>query len=141
MVLAACGSDTLGPHSVPLRLEGSIGKSTLRLGDTTSVVFRLRNVGQDTLALNFGSSCHVLPYISTPSGEVVYPDGGWWGCLAVLTSLTLAPGAERVTSVLIRAGADGTHSEVPLPPGQYQVYARLQGAFPIQSASISLRVE
>src|SRR6266511_2729617 len=142
-LLTACGSDGLGPQSGPLRLEAAVGRSSLRFGDTTSLVFRLRNVGTDSLVLNFSDTCQILPYITTPrSDQVVYPSGGAWGCFDALTSLTLAPGAEKVTSVLVRGGAQATYPAVPLLPSQYLAYARLAHRdFPLQSARVSLRVD
>jgi len=141
--LAACGSETLGPPVGPLRLEGTIGRASIQVGDTTSLVFRLRNVSHESLTLNFSNSCQIMPYITAgASDKVVYPGGGAWGCYLVLTSFTLAPGAERVVSVLVRGGEQATASGVPLLPGQYQAYAQLEHPdFPVRSASVSLRVE
>ena len=140
-LLMACGNDGLGPQSGPLRLEAAVGWSSLRLGDTTSLVFRLRNVGNESLVLTFSNTCQILPYI-TISDQVVYPSGGAWGCFDALTSLTLAPGAERVTSVLVRGGAQGTYPAVRLLPGQYFAYARLEHRdFPLPSVRVSFRVD
>jgi hypothetical protein len=142
-VLTACGSDGLAPSSGSLRLEAAVSRSSLRFGDTTSLVFRLRNVGNDSLVLNFSNSCQILPYITTESSdEVVYPSSGAWGCYEALSSFTLAPGGERVTSVLVHGGASATYPAVPLLPGQYFAYARLEHRdFPLQSARVSVRVD
>ena len=120
-----------------------MGRSSLQFGDTTSLIFRLRNLGSDSVVLTFSSTCQVLPYITTQrSDEVVYPSSGTWGCYQALTTLTLAPGAERVTSVLVRGGAQAIDATVPLLPGQYFAYARLEHRdFPLQSASVSFRVD
>ena len=89
-------------------------------------MFRLRNVTSDTIALSFPNSCQVLPYITTPQVDrVVYLSGGAWGCLAVVTSLVLAPGAAHVTTVLVRASAQATDPAIPLLRGEYRAYARL----------------
>jgi hypothetical protein len=100
-------------------------------------------MGNESLVLTFSNTCQVLPYITTRrSDEVVYPSGGAWGCYDALTSLTLAPGAERVTSVLVRGGAQATYPAVPLLPGQYFAYARLEHRdFPLQSARVFVRVD
>jgi hypothetical protein len=142
-VLTGCGRDGLGPQSGPLRLDTSIGRSSLRVGDTTSLVFSLRNMGNDTLVLRFNDSCQILPYITTAHGDaIVYPSGGAWGCYDALTSFTLAPGAERVTSVVVRGGAEATYPAVPLLPGQYVAYARLEHRdLPLRSAGVAFRVE
>ncbi len=143
VALAACGSDTLGPPGGLLRLEASIGRARIQLGDTTSLVFRLRNVSHESLTLNFSDSCQILPYITAGAGDqVVYPSGGAWGCYLALTRFTLAPGAERVVSVLVRGGAQATDPGFPLQAGQYQAYAQLEHPdFPVRSASVSFRVE
>jgi hypothetical protein len=138
---AAC-SDGLAPHGQALRLDAVIGRATIGSGDTTSIVFRLRNLGSDTIRLAFPDACQVLPYITTPrADEIVYPGGGAWGCLTVVTSLVLAPGAERVTTVLVRGGGQGTDPAVPLLPGEYRAYARLvHPQFPLRSSTIPFRV-
>jgi len=142
-LLTACGGDGIGPQSGPLRLDAAVGRSSLGFGDTTSLVFRLRNVGNDSLVLAFSNTCQILPYITTRrSDEVVYPSGGAWGCYDALTSLTLAPGAEKVISVLVRGGAQAAYPAVSLLPGQYVAYARLEHRdFPLQSATVSFSVD
>jgi len=142
-LLVACGNDGLAPEGGPLRLEATIGRSTIGVGDTTSIVFRLRNVSRETVALSFPDSCQVVPYITTPRvDEVVYPSGGAWGCLTVITQLVLAPGAEHVTKVLVRGGAQPMNPAVPLVPGEYRAYARLEHpSFPLRSVSIAFRVD
>jgi hypothetical protein len=141
-LLAACGSGSLGPQHESLKLDASIGRSTIALGDTTSIVFRLRNLGSDSIALSFSSSCQVLPYITTGADQVVSPSGGEWGCYQVVTNLVLGPGAEKVTSVLVRGGAQATYPGVPLLPGEYRAYARLAHPdFPLRSATIDFRVD
>ena len=144
--LAACSTDNVtGGQLVrsqvgDLVLEGSVGRSVLGVGDTTSVVFRLRNAGAARLDLLFSSSCQVVPFITARDrDEVVYPDGGWWGCAAVMTPLALEPGEEFVTSVVVRGGVSGPG--VPLPVGQYLAYARVEHpSFPLQSEPLSILV-
>jgi len=140
-LFAAC-SDGLAPNGEALRLDATIGRATIGFGDTTSIVFRLQNLSSDTIALSFPDSCQVLPYITTPrADEVVYPGGGAWGCLTVVTSLVLGPGAERVTRVLVRGGAQAGYPAVPLLPGEYRAYARfVHPRFPLRSTSIAFRV-
>ena len=141
--LVACGADGLGPQLGSLRLDASIGRSVIEWGDTTSIIFRLRNLGSDSIVLSFSNSCQVLPYITTPRPEqVVHPSGGSWGCYEVLTTLTLGPGAEHVRSVLVRGGAQASYPAIPLLPGEYRAYARLEHQdFPLRSATITLQVD
>ena len=140
--LTACGSDMVGPQTGPLRLEASVARATLQAGDTTRVTFRLRNVSTGAVALSFPTACQILPYITTPTNQMVYPGGGAWGCLDVVTSFTLAPGATRELSVLVRAAAEPSAPAVSLVPGTYVAFARLENAqFRLRSPSLSLRVE
>lgn len=144
--VAACSTDNVtGGQLVrsqvgDLVLEGSVGRSVLGVGDTTSVVFRLRNAGAARLDLVFTSSCQVVPFITTRDpADFVYPGGGWWGCAAVMTPLALEPGAEFVTTVLVRGGASGPG--VALPVGQYLAYARVEHpSFPLQSEPLAIVV-
>ena len=141
VTLTSCASDGLEPQTGPLRLDAAIGQSTLRVGDTTSLVFRLRNVSNESLALNFNTSCQILPYITTRGDAGVYPSGGEWGCYLVLTNFTLAPGTERVLAVLVRGGAQATDPGVSILPGAYVAYARLEHPdFPLRSASVTFDV-
>ena len=141
-LLVACGNDRLGPKDEALRLDATIGRSAIALGDTTSIVFRLQNLSSDTIVLSFLNSCQVLPYITTPrADQVVYPSGGAWGCYQVLTRLTLGPGAEHVTAVHVQGGAQATSPAIPLLPGEYRTYARLEHPdFPLRSATIAFQV-
>lgn len=138
----ACHSEGVGPQTGALRLDATIARSTIALGDTTSIVFHLRNLGADSVTLRFLNSCQILPYIATEEAEhMVYPSGGDWGCYEVLTSLTLAPGAEKTHTVLVRAGAQQSYPAVALLPGQYVAFARLDHPdYPLQSARLSLTV-
>jgi len=141
--LTACGGEGVGPQHGPLRLDAAVGRSVIRFGDTTSLVFRLRNLSDDSVVLTFNDSCQVLPYITTRrADQVVHPSGGAWGCFDIITTLTLAPRGERVTAVLVRGGAEAIHPAISLLPGQYRAYARLDHPdFPLRSASVSFRIE
>lgn len=120
--LAACEGDGLGPQSGPLRLEASIGQSSLRTLDTTSIVFRVRNVGSDTIRLQFGNTCQTLSYILTYDNNPVMPSGGDWGCRAMGTSLTLPPGGADTTAIVVRACA--SYQGPVFLQNRYKAYAR-----------------
>jgi hypothetical protein len=143
LVGAACANG-VAPARGPLRLNADIESIQLRIGDTSTVMFRLSNVGAETLRLHFPSSCQILPYVvEQQRGAVVHPAGGSWGCLTVITSLTLAPGATRVVPLLLRGGmsAASNYPEVRLSPGAYFAYARLDhSAYPLQSAPVAIDV-
>jgi hypothetical protein len=84
-----------------------------------------------TPVAHFSSSCQILPYVATePGGEVVYPSGGHWGCLAVITQFTLGPGAEKRQTLLIRGGtmSGDTSPAVALDRGHYSIHATVVSA-------------
>ena len=143
VLATACRLDSLGPQQRALRLEGAIGRPTIGVGDTTSLIFRLRNVSRQPVTLTFSSSCQVLPYITArQTDQIVYP-GGNWLCLTVVTSLTLAPGTEEVITVLVQGAAPGHANPpgVPLPPGEYLAYARLaRSDFDLRSDAVPFTV-
>jgi intracellular proteinase inhibitor BsuPI len=125
---AACGGEhLLWPSSSPLRLEVVAARTKIAVGDTTTVLFRVRNSGGETVRLTFGSSCQLLPYIARTDHQVVYPDGGHWVCLDVITELVLAPGEQKVAAIVIHGGSPAAsgYSNVALEPGQYLMYATL----------------
>jgi hypothetical protein len=109
------------------------------------VVVSLRNLGTAPVSLTTGG-CLVLPYIATqPSGEVVYPGGGGWGCTAMIRRLALAPGAEQADTLLVRGGASyhfAAYPPVSLTPGRYPIYATLSAfELALRSESVPLTVQ
>ena len=124
--VVGCRETPLGPDTSTIRLEATIGRSTIAVGDTTSFVFGVRNVGARTVRLTFGSGCQVLPYVTAePADQVVFPGGGGWFCTDVITELVLPPGASHTGAVVLRGGSEATSAEVPLPPGEYRAFATL----------------
>ena len=151
-LVTACVNDALAPQPGPLQLEAAIARSTLGIGDTASIVFRLRNLTSDSIVLNFNDSCQILPYITTRhADQVVHPSGGDWGCYQVVMSLTLAPEAAETLTVLVRGGALATgpgglrqdrHPAIPLLPGEYLAFARLEHPdFLLRSPMLAIRVQ
>src|SRR5260370_29482586 len=104
LALAACHHEPgLGPGG--LRLSVYPARSVISVGDSTAVVVSLRNLGADSVSLTTGG-CGVLPYIAAqPSGQIVYPGGGNWFCIAALRRLTLAPGTEEAETLRVRGWA------------------------------------
>ena len=127
-----------------LRLELSLDRSTIPVGDSGSVTIRLRNETARAVRLEFGSTCQILPFIETAAGAIQYPGGGAWGCGAMLTSLEV-PGNGVVTRTLVVrgvAGSEGT-SPVSLPPGGYRAYALLGATAPgveLRSPTVAFEV-
>ena len=82
---------------------------------------------------------------------MVYPHGGGWGCLAVLTSVGLQPGESKEytfdwgTTQWEYDPAAGRSTYPPLPQGDYQVYAKLDGMMrdqrvELRSSTLRVRV-
>lgn len=126
---AACGGESLLRSPLDsLRLDVIAARTTIAVGDTTTVRFRLSNAGGDTVRLTFSSGCQVLPYVTDTDQLVVYPEGGGWACITVITHLELAPGAQRVIPLVIHGGSPAApgFANLPLEPGQYWMYATLE---------------
>ena len=125
----ACGGETLLRSPLDsLRLDVVADRTTIDIGDTTTVRFRLSNTGGDTVRLTFSSGCQVLPYVTDADHQVVYPGGGGWACITVITHLELAPSAQQVIPLVIHGGSPAApgYANVPLDPGQYWMYATLE---------------
>lgn len=127
-----CTSEATAPK-IPseadgLRLDGSISAPILPLGQTAVLTFRLKNLTEETIRLDFGSGCQVTPFIEHVDGRIVDPRDGSYACLAVLTSLTLAPHGEHVVTRDVFGGQFqiAIYTAVPLPKGRYRAYAMLE---------------
>ena len=144
--LSACGDGHgLGPQHGALRLDVTVARSVIGVGDTTSAVVTLRNLSAHFITVTFSSSCQILPYISAQPGDtIVYPRGGEWVCLTVITELVLAPRAERREVLLIRGGTatEGGSHAIALERGQYLIHATLaSGEPPVRADPVLLTVQ
>jgi uncharacterized membrane protein len=125
-VFAACGASPTGPSELgPLRLTASITRTVIPAGETATITFRLKNVGSDSVTLDFTDSCQLVAYIANSAGKIVHPEGGSWVCAQVITSLTLAPGNEKTLDVQVRAAAQASPPYVALGAGSYSAYAKV----------------
>jgi len=142
--LAACDVG-VGPQNGPLRLTVTVARSVIAVGDTTTVTATLRNLGADSVTLT-GGVCQIrpLPYVAAEaSREIIYPKGGDWICIEVLTRLTLAPGAEERRTLVVTGAAPPVPLDmaVPLGRGEYRIYAVLNSPeFPLRAESVLLTV-
>ncbi len=128
VALSACanGPTEPGPTAGPLQIEAAIGRPTLAVGDTTQLVFRLLNSSAQSITLTFGSSCQVMPYIRAAAFDrVVYPNGGDWICLTVVTQLTIPAHGAHVVRLVVRGGApqQGIPPGTPIGVGRYEATA------------------
>jgi Intracellular proteinase inhibitor len=116
---APTSSTTIGPNLI--RLTVSSSSAVVVRGSPVKFAVSLVNEGAASATLHFGDSCQIIPTIRNELGEIVLPSGGTWGCLTVLTQLTLLPG-EPVRQEFIWTGSTAFQSEEPLralPPGKY----------------------
>lgn len=145
--LAFCATGILACHPLPteseadgLRLTAAISTPTVGIGQTALLTFRLQNLTADSVALTFGSSCQIVPFIETTAGVVVDPPNGSYGCLTVITKLELPPHGERSITQEVRGGVPqiAVYTSVPLPLGDYRAYAILD---PNNTRRLELRSE
>jgi hypothetical protein len=112
-------STVIGENLV--RLTVSSSASEVVRGTPVTFHVSLTNEGSAPLTLHFSDSCQINPYIQDESGKTVVPTSGGWGCLTVLTDLTLTPGNEVVRD-FVWTGSTTFQSEMPLrplPAGKY----------------------
>lgn len=144
VTLAACDHGPgLGPWSRVV-LSATAARSVISAGDSTRIVFSLRNLGPESVSLTTGG-CSLLSYIDAqPSGQIIYPGGGSWFCMTMISRFTLAPGAERAETLLVRGGAYSVaaHPVVSLDRGRYLAYATFSSVeVSLRSESVSLTVQ
>jgi hypothetical protein len=107
----------------------TVSSSSAEVVRGSPVTFRVNlvNEGTEAATLHFGDSCQINPTIRNAFGEIVLPEGGAWGCLTVLTQLTLLPG-QPVVQEFVWTGSTAFQSEMPLrslPPGKYFFTAKV----------------
>ncbi len=142
LAVACSASVTTRPSAAgPLRPTASITVSVIPAGDTATIVFRLQNVGSDTVTLHFSDSCQLNPYVSSSFGLIVYPPGGGWVCATALTSLTLRPGESTTQELKVGGMGLSLNSYVPLGAGDYSAYARVPSSeYTLQSEPVRFTV-
>ena len=143
MLLSSCGGSPTRPSDDgPFRLSGSINSATIQPGTSAIIAIRLDNISAEPKTLTFGSSCQIQSFIvRRDGGDIVYPGGGGWACLAVITRLDMPAGGAVTQEVLVRAAPDAPYPYVALPPGEYLAYATLESqAYPLRSESIPFTI-
>lgn len=127
----SCSTAPTGPTALPeaggLRLEGSISSPSLRLGERALLTFRLSNLTNEPIRLDFSSGCQVTLFIESAGGTDVYPRGGY-ACTLALTSLTLSPFGDHVRTMEVYGDRiePAIYTGYPLPVGRYRAYAILE---------------
>lgn len=117
----------LGAELDGLRLELSMDRTTILVGDSGTITMRLHNSTAAPLRLHFGSTCQILPFVESEAGAIQYPGGGGWACGAMLTSLDVPAGGAVTRTILVRGvGSAPAHPGTSLPPGRYRSFALLE---------------
>jgi hypothetical protein len=143
--VASC-NDASGPSSAIidntlLRLSASASANVIYPGSPVTLRATLKNEGSEPITLHFSDSCQILPYIRTGGGKSVIPSGGGWGCLTVITQLSLAPGESRVHEYVLKktesalAGTRNAQMQFELPAGRYYFTAE------VPASQVTLRSE
>ena len=88
-------AEMFGPPEVSLRVWVVPDQAVVLPGDDVPFTIFVRNEGPREIRLEFSTSCHTSFEIVDLRGDVVYHGGRHYGCLDVLTSFVLAPGARR----------------------------------------------
>lgn len=138
----AWSQDSTAPLTTPLRFETAVSRSPIPVGDTATLLFRLRNLGPKPITLRFGSTCQVLPHVARQeTGELVYPSGGLPVCGAMVTHLTIPAQGERLIPLQVRGrtGAEAARRQV-LAPGDYVAYATLAGPYTVRPDTLAFSV-
>lgn len=148
VVIGGCGDATapisnsqIGANQV--RLTVSASASEVTRGSPVNLHVTLVNEGTQPVTLHFGDSCQINPYIRNAAGEIVLPGGGAWGCLTVLTSLTLAPQGS-VSRDYAWTGSTDFASEMPLrplPAGVYFFSAKVPAGEMTLSAGVAITLK
>ena len=143
MASVCCNTATGPSEDEDLRLTVVIVPSPVVPGQIAIITVSLENAGEETVNLTFNSGCQVLPYVRAIStNQIVYPTSGDWACTAVLTQLSLRAGATMQRVIRVRAPATPGDADASLPPGEYQVFARLDDTrFRLQADPVSFSIQ
>lgn len=134
-----CNEVTAPKSAGPLRFEATVSPSTIRVGETATFTLTLQNTSASVVVLNFPSSCQIVPYAGTTTGQVAWPRAGAWGCFQALTQLRLEPGGIVVQSIDVHGGAvqPTIHTGAQLAPGSYKLWGELGVAPDVQGRTLS----
>jgi Intracellular proteinase inhibitor len=134
-------STVIGANLVRLTVTSST--SEVVRGAPVTFHVSLMNEGATPVVLHFRDSCQINPYIQDQLGKTVLPEGGWWGCAAALTNLTLNPGND-VARDFVWTGSTEFRSEMPLrplPAGGYYFSAEVPADEVTLRATVSVRLK
>ena len=147
LVATGACSEAIAPTSSAsfgaVRLTVSGSSAEVVRGSPVTFRVNLVNEGIEAATLHFGDSCQIKPTIRNALGEIVLPAGGAWGCLTVLTQLTLLPG-QPVVREYVWTGSTAFQTEEPLlslPPGKYFFTAEVPSGEATLRATIEITLK
>ena len=112
--------------AAPLVFTAAASKQRVRVGDTASLIFTLRNPTNQRVTLKFGSGCQITGFVRR-GRQQVWPQP--YGCTAAFTQLTVDGGQQRVVTLPFTAisGEElALWSGLVLTPATYVAYAELE---------------
>ena len=134
VALAGC-TDVFAPEAPGPFLSGdarslvftaAVSKSRVKVGDTASLIYTLRNPTAQRVVLTFPSGCQITGRVRRGRYEV-WPQP--YACTAAITSIILDPGMQRVVRLPFTAisGEElAIWSGLVLTPATYVSYAELE---------------
>ena|SRR5687767_7902049 len=130
----------LSGEAEPLMFTAAVSKSRVSVGDTASLIFRLRNPTSQKVTLTFPSGCQITARVRRGRHEV-WPQP--YACTAAITSIVLQPGQERVVKLPFNAisGEElAIYAGPAFTPGAYVAYAELENGEG-RSTSVDFTIE
>jgi len=115
----------LGDRAIELRVR--VSTQQLAAGQSDTISINAINHLPDQVRILFNSTCQILVYIRTKTGDAVVPEGGDYDCIPVPSQLVI-PGNGTVTQKFIWKGGtafDPPGSPTRLPAGDYFVTATM----------------
>lgn len=134
VAIAAC-TDVFAPEAPgpflsgeakPLVFTAAVSKSLVKVGDTASLIFTLRNPTTQRVVLTFPSGCQITGRVRRGRHEV-WPQP--YACTAAITTLVLDPGQQvvrRLPFTAISGEELAIYSGLALTPASYVAYAELE---------------
>jgi hypothetical protein len=142
VLAGGCSARVTGPTPGTDALRVSLTQNPTFVGGVAMFSVRVENISDSVVNLTFPSSCQVLPYFRDRAGRAVTPIGGGFACLTVLTNQTLRPGASFSQTFTVKPGTTPQAEAVVLPPGEYQIRARLEDSvYKLESDPLPFTVE
>ena len=116
----------LSGEATPLMFTASVSKNPVKVGDTASLIFTLRNPTTKRVTLTFPSTCQITARVRRGRHEV-WPNP--YSCATEVTRIILDAGTQRTVVLPFTAvsGEDLTvYNKLSLSPASYVAYAELE---------------